>query len=191
MSDLVLYDTGRLIVASDKCDATGEGYFEVDYRIRFFNYHLEEGSPIQNRVLVARLITSSQEVFTETEALVAFNSLTEDFGGDDTVVNDGGSIRLPKGKYLVLATVGVQDDTAESYSLQTRIKKNAAALSPDAITFNEWASSGSVHPHSTTIQGIVDSDGTDEVGLYVTVEGNAGDFVIVKDTTTMTIVALS
>lgn len=191
MSDLNLYDTGRFLVASDKCDATGEGYFEVDYRIRFFNYHLEEGDPIQNRAASVRLITSAITCPTGVETQIAFNSLVEDFGGDDTTALSSGDVLLPKGKYLIMGTVDVRDDTNELFQGLIRIRKNGAALSTDHISYDKWAATTGPHFHTVHVHGIVSSSGTDTIGLSATLTGAAGTLTVQKDSTRMTILALS
>jgi hypothetical protein len=128
MSDLSLYDTGRLIVASDDVTGAEGGYVEVTYRIRFFNYHLEESDPVQARTAEVALITADQTIATATPTVLNFNSLREDFNGDDTIALASGAVTLPKGKYLMSGSIHSADDTSERYKTKIELKKDGASL---------------------------------------------------------------
>jgi hypothetical protein len=65
-----LYDTGSLIVGSDGGPGSKTGYVEVEYSIRFYNYHIEDTLPSQSRAAYATLAlaggTAAIKVVTPT-----------------------------------------------------------------------------------------------------------------------------
>jgi hypothetical protein len=187
-SDLNLFDTGKLIVASDDVTGSEGGYIEVFYRIRFMNYHLEETTPVQNRAAEVSLITSSQSISTGVATQVAFNSLLEDFNGDDTIALASGEVTLPKGKYLVSTYVNVRDDTAESFSAQIAISKNSVATA--AVSRQVIHGASAVQDSCVCTSTVVSSSGSDTVGTICTATGAAGNLSIMVGSR-MTILALS
>lgn len=187
MSDLNLYDTGRLIVASDDVASSEGGYVEVMYKIRFFNYHLEETSPVQTRAAEAILITSDQTVSTGVQTTVGLNSLTEDFQGDDTIDLTSGLVTLPKGKYLVTAQVSATTTADEETALFVDIYKDGAVISPRAF----WAQKGkNLSRLAGSASAIISSDGTTTVSLSVLMTGATGTLTLYQGSR-MTILALS
>lgn len=193
-SDLNLYDTGKLIVAHDKCSLSAgyltEGYIEVYYRIRFFNYHLEEQDPSQSRCAEARLI-NTVPMTTGVSAYLGFDSLGEDFGGDPRVrlTFPYGGMIVPPGKYLVNYWVTAVDDTSENFDLTVELRKNLTPLSPSVFTPSKSNVGGFI---SVTGSAVVQQNQDDDnviFGLYVTLTGAAGELNIVG--ARMTFTALS
>jgi hypothetical protein len=190
-SDLSLYDCGRLIVASDDVTGSEGGYVEVSYKIRFFNYHLEEADPIQNRAAEVCLITTPQSCATGVATVLVFNSLKEDFNGDDTTDLTAGSLKLPKGKYFVCGVIQTWDDTSETFTSACEIKKNGASLSPKYEVQWKTGATGTTEYHSVPLSTVVESDGDDLFTVVVTLTGAAGNLTISKDATRVCFYALS
>jgi hypothetical protein len=175
MGDLNLYDTGRLLVARGACADTAEkGYVEVYYRVKFYNYHLEEPSLIQNRV--AELILSApQGIASTVTGLVDFDILRQDFGGWEDFLNLGsGVITLPRGTYQLQAYIQTYDDTSELFTSVIRFVKNGSALSVDSSSTYKVPSTGSDEWCNHVLLAVVESDGTDTFGIQVTMTGAAG-----------------
>lgn len=191
MSDLNLYDVGRLVVASDDVTGSEGGYVEVMYRIRFFNYHLEETSPVQNRCAELRLITADQTLATGVATVIQFNSLAEDYNGDDTIALASGQVTLPMGKYLFQATISSTDDTSEVYSSYCTVRKNAATHVPNIYNTVKAAATGGSVFNLNTLSAVIESDGNDVFDIQATLTGAAGTLKVVKDATRVTLLALS
>jgi len=192
-SDLNLYDTGRLIVASDDVVSGEGGYVEVSYRIRFFNYHLEETSSVQSRMAASRLIISDQPLTTGVPEIVSFNGLAEDFNGDDLFNVDLGLISLPKGKYFINATIMAKDSANERFEVRYDLRKNGSTLSVPCFVRTSYAPPGAGLPiyATETITCIVDSDGTDTYDILATLVGATGTLSIIREATRVQIAALS
>lgn len=157
-SDLNFYDTGRLIVASDHGDSKS-GYVEVTYRIRFFNYHLERTTMVQSRLAEARRITTDQTFAAGTETTVEFNSLGEDFNGDDSIaLASNGQITLPAGKYQVWIMVHLQNQVNEATVYNLYLEKDGATPVPDVFTQMSVPGVGALS--TLHLQAVIDSNGT-------------------------------
>jgi hypothetical protein len=192
MSDLNLYDCGKLIVASDDVTGSEGGYVEVSYKIRFFNYHLEEGTAVQNRVAHAILIGGPQTISASgISEPVIFNSLTEDFGGDDTVALNSGELLLPKGKYLVHAQLSCKNSVAEEFTASVEVTFNGAILSPRSYGINMTAAPVGLPELNVTAVAIVESDGTDTVGALAYLLGATGTLTVTDGVSRLTVTALS
>lgn len=179
-SDLNLYDTGRLVVATDNCTIANIGYVEVYYTIKFYSYHLEDTLPVQSRMARGTFpVLSGAAAATDHEMVPTF---TEDFGGATIDQASGGWI-LPAGKYLVSAlanlfpsgamanmqlkllkdgvTALVAKDSAQDISDTTCLTLSDVITSTGVEIFKiiAWASAGSlntdgVHPGRLLIEAL-------------------------------------
>jgi hypothetical protein len=171
-SDLNLYDTGRIVIASQNSDnsAGNDGYLEVYYRVRFFNYHLESNSPVQARCAEIVLITADDDQgASPVTDHVAFNSLREDFNGDfgDSLLSSG-AITLPPGKYKVDGLINYRlTGAGGTWDIKVELQKDSAAVSPPIESVQHGSSSGATPQISFTFTGIVESDGTNAFRVYV------------------------
>lgn len=193
MSDLNLYDTGRLVVASDDVTGSEGGYVEVMYRIRFFNYHLEETTPVQNRVAEATRLAGSgdQTVTTATKTTVLFDSLLEDFNGDDTIALASGLITLPSGKYLILTHVSCNNSANEVTEFLLEIEKNGASLGTPAKAWSNLNLGAVNGKQNISTSAIVSSNGTDTFSAAVTLTGATGVLKVLAGYARFEIIALS
>nr|UHS72296.1 MAG: hypothetical protein 3 [Tombusviridae sp.] len=149
-SDLNLYDTGKLIVATDACSIVGSsvGYVEVFYSIRFFNYHLEDTLPVQSRAAYASLANLSSAA-SGAELVPTF---TESFGSSTVTIPAGGGFILPAGKFsldfmITLLTGGTSDNV--------RLQKDGVDVMYSAIDTGVNANMQHV------LQGLITSTGTE------------------------------
>jgi hypothetical protein len=184
-SDLNLYDTGKLIVAHDKCSTTAgyltEGYIEVYYKIKFFNYHLEEQAPSQARCAEFRVITPKSFTTGMGKALW-FDSVGSDFGGDPRVEsNPLGYVVVPPGKYLVDFYVTASDSAIEAFNMSVELQHNSAALSPPVYMANYSPVGGYLTVSGSVIveQAPFDSHVAANWLLDVTLTGAAGTLNVI------------
>lgn len=154
-SDLNLYDTGSLIVGTDGCNVTTQiGYVEVQYTIRFYNYHLENTLLSQSRVASATLddgLNPDRSVFGAIVPMIP--TFVEAFG--EKAANwVTGTTWVPKaGKYLFRALVNMYNDGTGGHQ-QLVLKKGGS----DVLTSEYSVTANEVKPHLLT--GLIESDGT-------------------------------
>lgn len=191
-SDLNFYDTGRLVVAHDKCSTAAgyqtEGYVEVYYKIRYFNYHLEEADPFQSRAAEVRLI-SATPCTTGVQRSVGFDSIGEDFGGVDSLALNvsGDLLYVPKGMYHITFWATCLDSVSETFIATAEIHKNFLALSPAIYVTNTSAVGGYI---TVSGSGVITLDNeTNTLSTKITLTGAAGTLSVVG--ARMSLVALS
>lgn len=157
-SDLNLYDTGTLIVGVDAfaTSAIKIGYVEVYYKIKFYNYHLADTLPKQNRLSTITLATTAlsagspgSPVSTEIPTTV-----DEDFGSS-WISKVGNGIVLPLGKYLLTLAMTMYDTGAAS-QLKTQLLKDGVAAATGHST-----SGGANNFVTNTITKMIESTGSE------------------------------
>jgi hypothetical protein len=190
-SDLNLYDTGKLIVASDDVTGSEGGYIEVSYKIRFFGYHLEETSSIQSRVAEVGLL--NLQIFSNgVPTTLLWDSIIEDFNGDDTIALSSGKVILPKGKFLCHWHVQVENDEEEDFAASIQLMKNGT-LVPYSLTLSTSSVNTRLGLEAIPCvnQVVIESDGTDEFTINVNLFGDAGVLTVESRKAVMTFLALS
>lgn len=104
-SDLNFYDTGRLILGGDKNSGALGGYVEVYYKVRFFQYHLEETLPYQSRcAMMDASGTTTTTALADGVWTTIDNTLSECFSPQGCITKVAtGQWLVPAGKYMVNA----------------------------------------------------------------------------------------
>jgi hypothetical protein len=150
------------------------GYVEVVYKIRFFNYHLEEPTLVQNRCAELTRIGTAQGVATGVPSLVDWNAVVEDFGGWESISVTAGTFPLPRGMYKFEVYLQTYDNTSELFTSNAAILKNGSALSVPANSTMKVPPTGSDQWCNHILYAIVQSDGNDTFSTQVTSTGAAG-----------------
>jgi hypothetical protein len=177
-SDRILYDPGRLVVATQDCaaDSAKLGFIEVKYRVRFSNFHLEPSLPIPYSFTV--LTTASERTFTtntNTPLRVNNNSIVNGLG----ISEDGGNgiFTLPCGQYHIIYNTTMADSANEDLTAVLEIYKNSAALTvPCKTTLSANCIAGG--SYTCSLQGYVTSDGTDTFSPMLKLIGAAGTLTV-------------
>jgi hypothetical protein len=114
---------------------------------------------VQSRLAEVRRITSDQTFAISTETTLEWNSLGEDFNGDDSIaLSAGGNVSLPAGKYMIWIMAHLQNQTNEASVYNLYLEKDGATPSPDVFT---QVAVPAVGAYSTLyLQAVIDSDGT-------------------------------
>lgn len=189
-SDLNLYDTGKLIVATDAVTSGECGYIEVFYKIRFSNYHLEETSPVQNRI--GELYRSGNWDFVSSVITpIPWNVITYDFCGGGIQLDPSGTFRLPTGVYHIVADVTFAIDPISAGQVFIEIYKNGAGL-PQGSYSSVFIPSGTPGNWSLMTQATIGVHETDT--LYISVLSgiaSVGYQRLLTDTSRVTMTALS
>jgi hypothetical protein len=188
-SDRILYDPGRLVIATQDCadDSSKLGFVEVRYRVKFENFHLEPSLPIPYSLSVFNLSSTQTLTSTVGEVLNCTEVLID--GLDLDGGNSSGTITLPCGQYLVRAEIVATDTSAEAFSGSMELNYNSAMTSPRRFTsFAATSTAGGQTYLACT--GYVVSDGTDTVGFKVTLTGAAGTLSLMTDRCTILIQAI-
>lgn len=158
-SDLNLYDTGSLIVGTDGGPGSTIGYVEVEYSIRFYNYHLEDTLPSQSRLAVAELVVPTAVAATKEIT----PSFTEKFGNKLYDFVTGNEFVLPIGQYFFTSVLDAYctGGTVNTYKL---LQGAATALMSQKTT-----ATGTMNTHSLT--GMITSDGATPYKLELSTNG--------------------
>lgn len=159
-SDMNIYDTGSLIVGTDGGPGTTVGYVEVEYSIRFYNYHLTDNNVSQSRAAYATL-----EIVTPGATAKLTPTFTEKFGNDQYDFVTGSEWTIPAGKYL-LATMICADPSSFGTYADFQVTKNG---SPVLIT-----GAGDISAKTQfSLTGMIESNGSDifEIGFNCSVNG--------------------
>lgn len=191
-SDLNLYDTGKLIVASDDVAGLEGGYIEVTYKVRFFSYHLEESSSVQARAAVISK-NLNQTLVDGVPSTVLMDLIREDFNGDDIFTVDiAGNIILPKGKYLCFWSVQGSDYANEDFAFYVHLLKNGS-LVPFSGRSHTASANARLGLELITIcnQMVIESNGSDQFVLKAVAYGTVGPLKIDDGNAIMTFLALS
>lgn len=189
MSDLNLYDTGRLMVCSDDVTGSEGGYVEVSYRIRFFNYHLEDTlNPVQNR-LADFTQTSNQTLTSGVAATLLFDTIAENFNGDPNVSLDTGLVTLPRGVYFVSAVVTTANSTATPTATSIAIYRNTT----ESLAFAEASTTPIAGNAASAVPStaIFKSDGSDTLSIQVTCTSTSGVLNTWNTGCYLTVIAMS
>lgn len=183
-SDLNLYDTGKFIVASDAVTNSEGGYFEVSYRLRFSNYHLEDTIPTQHRC--GELVMSADQPLLANQTLtVAFDTITEEFGCDqESMTTTAGTITLPAGKFLFNCIVSNVSGTSNS-QFWIEMVKNGQPLVPPQIVYEQHTAGDYV---TIPTMAVITSNGSDT--FAVRMRNGGGTSTMLAQGSVITVLAL-
>jgi hypothetical protein len=184
---LQLFDGCVVFLGTDDCADTSDlGKIYIDYVVELVDPGIEDVLPLPpHRMMVG--LSGDQTLTTNTITLVNFDTaVLEGF----PLVETGGAITLPCGRYFVQSTLGGYDGTSEVLSLEGFIYKNGAALSPAVIAYAKQAATTSSGAIQVTFFGIVDSDGTDTLEIHSRMIGAAGTLKLRATYCYLSVVAL-
>lgn len=142
-SDLNLYDTGSLIVCTDAFEGsdTMVGYIEVFYKIRFYNYHLDDPMPVQKKVLA---LDHPAQGSGAPGVPVDIDGLAVVEGGEWLSVSTD-SFTAPAGKYLLVWTIGISFGTQAQADFWLRINGSQKAFTSMATPTSGGRGNGTIH----------------------------------------------
>jgi hypothetical protein len=126
--DLMLYDMGSLIVATDDCNDTSDlGKVYLHYHIRFVSPQTSPSVIIPSTLVVMNL-SADQTFTTATPAALDFDeALVEGF----SITNNSGVYTMPCGAFELYGVINVADSAAENLTVVVQLYVDGAAVSPD------------------------------------------------------------
>jgi hypothetical protein len=188
-SDRILYDPGRLIIATQDCSGTSVklGFVEVKYRVRFSNYHLEPSTPIPYAFSVFNNPTERTFTTNTIAALQCSETVVDGLGLFDSY--SSGTFTLPCGQFHIIFVATCADNTNEDFTLVAEIYKNSSALNPQMkVTTSLNAIAGG--SFAVCVQAYVTSDGTDTFAPMLKLIGAAGTLTCAADGASVSVRAL-
>lgn len=170
--DLATYDCGNLFACTTDGSATNWGKLWVEYDVELFVPHT--GPPdytYPTRTSEFSLITANQAFTNGVAAALQYNSVNYDPLGIGAPV--AGVFTPLAGNYNISACNCFSDTSSETFTVQTQLFKNGAALSPtiNATSTNAAVANGAV---DQSVIGIISCNGTDTFQIQITLTGAAG-----------------
>jgi hypothetical protein len=167
---LFQYDPGMLIVmVRDEANQDAIGYIEVQYKIRFSDFHLEPtATPVSHRVLQISK-TANQNLVSSVEGDWAFDVCSGVDGMEHTLA--AGVLTLYAGVYRIHVLLDVNDNAAELFVATLDVDSNAVSKFTQTVVNAATATS-----ERTQVFGMVVVASSDSMAITipVTLTGAAG-----------------
>jgi len=184
--DMAMYDSANFYVCTvGMVDTSNVGKLWVDYEVEFF---VPQSAPTTYLPSQATLVTraGTQTLATGSSTSLLWDAPTYDplrFAGQ----NPAGGFSVftpPAGAYLITVTFQANDSSAEVFSIQTGMFKNATNMF--GVTQNAPAIAGGASLMVTT-KYIITFNGTDTFTFKATLTGAAGTLTIPSNSAVLTV----
>lgn len=179
-ADLKSYDAGRFYVGTvGQADTTAVGKLWANYVVDFFVPQTGNAVAPAVRDFAQFNQSTNQTLAHGVAELINFpGTVTNAIG----ISSDGnGNFTLPKGNWLVSATVAMHGGTSAAQEISLEVLKNGLSLSPKALGVNDIVAAGAGTIMSASVARYVFSNGTDIVSINAVFTSVAGTLVAAQD----------
>jgi hypothetical protein len=176
--DIKTFDVGKFFLATTDCGAGDPkiGKLWVEYDVELFVPQTSPSAPVaaQNTAMFAR--NNGQNWTTAVPAPIGWDAVIVD-ALHSNWVNPTTALIFPAGTYLIVFCGSFRDSANETFTASGSILKNGVAqLNMNGITV---VTGVAIETAVVTFQGVITVNGTDTLGIQMTLTGAAGTLSLV------------